>query len=123
MVHLDVPFRTASATSINIVNTDTANPTTAEMQNMATPFARAVHAEETWWGLANPRTTAVMSVKYAQLTGAIERSAQVACVGCITSESRRAQRLISIAKRAAKSLSSTAGRLSTAGLTVDHDAK
>src|SRR5699024_7397455 len=93
------------------------------MQNMVTPFARVVHAEKIWWDSVNLRTTVAMSVKYAQLTGAIERSAQVACVGCITSESRRAQRLISIAKRAAKSLSSTAGRLNTATLTVALDAK
>ena len=90
---------------------------------MATPSVRVVHAEKIWWGLANLRTTAAMSVRYAQSTGAIERSAQVACVGCITSESGRVQRLISIAKRAAKSLSSTVGRLNTAGLIVGHGAR
>ena len=93
------------------------------MQNMATLFARAVHAEETWWGLVNLRITVAMSVKYAQLTGAIERSAQVACVGRITSESVRAQRRISIAKRAAKSLSSTVDRLNTAGMIAGHGAR
>ena len=90
---------------------------------MATPFARAVHAEETWWGLVNLRTTAAMNVRYAQSTGAKERSAQAACVGRITSEGVRAQRRISIAKHAAKSLSSTVDRLNTAGLIVGHGAR
>ena len=64
-----------------------------------------------------------MNVKYAQSTGAIERSAQVACVGCITSEGVRAQRLISIAKRAAKNLSSTVDRLNTAAPIAGHGAR
>ena len=93
------------------------------MQNMVTPFARVVHAEKIWWDSVNLRTTAAMNVRYAQSTGANERSAQAACAGRITSEGVRAQRRISIAKHAAKSLSSTVDRLNTAGLIVGHGAR
>ena len=61
--------------------------------------------------------------KICTIDGCDRKIPQVACAGCITSESGRAQRLISIAKRAAESLSSTAGRLNTATPTVALDAK